>query len=263
MLEVNHITKIFNKGTSDERIVPNDLSLKVDDGDFITIIGSNGAGKSTLFNCIAGSILTDSGSIILDKEDITFKEEYIRAKKIGRIMQDPLLGSASNLSIIENLALPYLQSIKRGPLSLLSKSDKEYLKEKCKVLDMGLEERMDTPIGLLSGGQRQALTLLMATIAKPKILLLDEHTAALDPKTSAKVMDITNRIVKENNITTLMITHSIDLALKTGNKTIVMSNGKIIETLVGDKRKDMTYKDVLSLYQSHNMDLSDEETLVK
>lgn len=263
MLEIKNITKVFNINTPDEKVALNDLSLSVNDGDFITIIGSNGAGKSTLFNSIAGSFLTDKGSIYLDGKDITFKKEYERSKDIGRIFQDPLLGSASNLSIMENLALPYLSYLHRNPLSILNKKDKEYLKDKCRLLDMDLENRMDTPIGLLSGGQRQAITLLMATIAKPKLLLLDEHTAALDPKTSNKVMEITNKIVKEDNITTLMITHSIDLALHTGNKTIVMNNGKIIEILEGDKRSNMTYKDVLSLYQSHNIDLSDEETLVK
>lgn len=260
MLEMNHVTKTFNKGTCDEKIALNDLNLKVNDGDFITIIGSNGAGKSTLFNSIAGLFLTDHGTIILDDEDITFQKEYVRSQKIGRIFQDPLLGSASNLSVLENLALPYLQSKHRNSFSLLNKKDKEYLRDKCKILDMGLEDRMNTPIGLLSGGQRQAITLLMATIAKPKLLLLDEHTAALDPKTSNKVMEITKQIAEEDHITTLMITHSIDLALKTGNKTLVMSNGKIIDEL-SDSREEMTYKDVLNLYQSHHMDLSDEETL--
>ena len=249
MLELINITKIFNKNTVDEKIVLNNFNLKIDDGDFITILGSNGTGKSTLFNCIAGSEQIDDGQIILDGKDISKVKEYKRAKYIGRVFQDPLQGTCPNLTILENLSLAYMRSFNKGYLKPLNKNDYSFIKEKCKQLDMGLEDRLNTPIGLLSGGQRQAITLLMATLNKPKILLLDEHTAALDPKTSEKIMNTTKEIVSKNNITTLMITHNVNLAFNTGNKTLVLKNGEVFKTIV-DNRDTYSYKDVLSLYEN-------------
>ena len=257
MLRLSNITKNYNK----EKALDN-LDLIVNDGDFITIIGSNGAGKSTLFNIISGSIFCDSGKIILNDRDITFLKEYKR-NDISHIFQDTLHNVCPDLTIEENFALAYLNIKKRPFLSILTKKDKEFIKEKCRLLNMGLEDRLDTPIGLLSGGQRQALTLLLVALNKPKILLLDEHTAALDPKMANKIMDLTKKIVNENKITTLMITHNVELALNTGNKTLVMDKGKIIETIVGDKREKMTYNDVLNLYASHFMSINDKELLVK
>lgn len=260
MLELKNVTKIFNKGSIDEKVVLSNLNLNVEDGDFITIIGSNGTGKSTLFNCIAGSILIDDGQILLDNVDISKVKEHKRAKYIGRVFQDPMLGTCPNLTILENLSLSYMHTFNKKYLSRLNKNDLAIIKEKCKELDMGLEERLNTPIGLLSGGQRQALTLLMATFAKPKILLLDEHTAALDPKTSEKIMDITKNIVEKYHITTLMITHNINNALNTGNKTIVLNDGKVYKIL-GEERKNYSYKDILKLYESSKDGISDRDLL--
>ena len=249
MLELINVTKVFNKNTVDEKIVLNNFNLKIDDGDFITILGSNGTGKSTLFNCIAGSEQIDDGQIILDGKDISKVKEYKRAKYIGRVFQDPLQGTCPNLTILENLSLAYMHSFNKSYLKPLNKNDYSFIKEKCKQLDMGLEDRLNTPIGLLSGGQRQAITLLTATLNKPKILLLDEHTAALDPKSSEKIMNITKEIVSKNNITTLMITHNVNLAFNTGDKTLVLKNGEVFKTIV-DNRDTYSYKDVLSLYEN-------------
>ena len=260
MLELKNVTKIFNKGSIDEKVVLDHLNLDVEDGDFITIIGSNGTGKSTLFNCIAGSSLIDEGQILLDGVDISKSKEYKRAKYIGRVFQDPMLGTCPNLTILENLSLSYMHTFNKKYLSKLNNNDLAIIKDKCKELDMGLEDRLNTPIGLLSGGQRQALTLLMATFPKPKILLLDEHTAALDPKTSEKIMVITKNIVEKYHITTLMITHNINNALNIGNKTIVLDGGKVYKTLTMD-RKDYTYKDILKLYESSKEGVSDGDLL--
>ncbi len=260
MLKLVNVTKVFNKNTVDEKVVLNHLNLDIEEGDFITIIGSNGAGKSTLFNCIAGSIDIDDGQILLDGQDISRVKEYKRAKYIGRVFQDPFLGTCPNLTILENLSLSYMHTFNSSYLLPLKKKDLDIIKEKCKELDMGLENRLNTPIGLLSGGQRQALTLLMATFAKPKILLLDEHTAALDPKTSEKVMNITKSIVSKYQITTLMITHNINSALNTGNKTIVLNDGQVFKTLSCD-RNNYSYKDILKLYENSKDGVSDKDLL--
>ena len=254
MLKINDISKTFNPGTVNEKTALSHLSLTVDDGDFISIIGSNGAGKSTLFNAIAGSFLTDEGSIFLDEEDITLTPEHIRAKTIGRLFQDPLKGTAPDMTIEENLSLA---AGKGGWLSRVSKKEKAELRERVALLNMGLEDRMNAPVGLLSGGQRQALTLLMATINPPKILLLDEHTAALDPATSEKVTELTERIAKENNLTCLVITHNMHAALQQGNRTLMMENGQIVLDIAGSERENLTVEDLLTKFKNksgHDLD---------
>lgn len=261
MLKLTNISKTFNAGTVDEKKALKNLNLTLEDGDFVTVIGSNGAGKSTLFNMIGGTFLTDEGTIELDGEDITFVKEYVRSKKIGRLFQDPTLGTAPSLSIEDNLGLAYSRGTK-FPLSIaVNKKDREFFKNELKRLDLGLEDRLTTSVGLLSGGQRQALALLMATMVTPKLLLLDEHTAALDPATVIKVMKITDEIVRENKITTLMITHDIEMALTYGNKTIVMNDGQIIAVLEGEERKNMKLEDVLKLYSSYSITMSDVSLL--
>jgi putative ABC transport system ATP-binding protein len=254
MLKINDISKTFNPGTVNEKTALSHLSLTVNDGDFISIIGSNGAGKSTLFNAIAGSFLTDEGSIFLDEEDITLTPEHIRAKTIGRLFQDPLKGTAPDMTIEENLSLA---AGKGGWLSRVSKKEKAELRERVALLNMGLEDRMNAPVGLLSGGQRQALTLLMATINPPKILLLDEHTAALDPATSEKVTELTERIAKENNLTCLVITHNMHAALQQGNRTLMMENGQIVLDIAGSERENLTVEDLLTKFKNksgHDLD---------
>lgn len=254
MLRIENISKTFNPGTVNEKKALSGLSLTVRDGDFISIIGANGAGKSTLFNAIAGTFLTDEGRIYLDDEDITLVPEHIRARTIGRLFQDPQKGTAPDMSIEENLALAAGSG---GWLSTVTKKEKMILREKVAMLGMGLEDRMDSPVGLLSGGQRQALTLMMATINPPKLLLLDEHTAALDPETSAKVTDITGRIAKENSLTCLVITHNMHAALTQGNRTLMMENGNIIFDIDADERKGMDVDDLLTMFRTrsgHNLD---------
>ena len=246
MLKLSHISKTFNPGTVNEKVAIRDLSLHLEKGDFATIIGSNGAGKSTMFNAICGDFLTDSGSVVLDGEDITFLPQHARAKNIGRLYQDPMRGTAPGMTILENLALAAGQG---GWLSRISKSDKQRFREQLALLDIGLEDRMNHPVGLLSGGQRQALTLLMATLQKPKLLLLDEHTAALDPKTAAKVLDITDRIVNRDHLTTLMITHNMKDAIAHGNRLIMMMNGKIILDIQGEEKKKLTVKQLLDKFE--------------
>ena len=237
MLQINHISKTFNPGTVNEKKALNGIDLHLENGDFVTILGSNGAGKSTLFGAIAGSFVVDEGSIRLDGENITNLPDYKRSKFIGRLFQDPLKGTAPSMTIEENLALAYLRaSEKRSPFSMVTAKDRAGFREKLAQLGLGLEDRMDHPVGLLSGGQRQALTLLMATLVTPKLLLLDEHTAALDPATAEKVLELTKQIVAENHITCLMITHNIPSALSLGNRTIMMNNGQIVQELAGDER---------------------------
>ena len=249
MLEIRDISKTFNPGTVNEKTALSHLSLTVEDGDFISIIGANGAGKSTLFNAIAGSFLTDEGSIILDGEDISLTPEHVRARTIGRLFQDPLKGTAPDMSIEENLSLAAGSG---GWLSRISKKERKMLRERVALLNMGLEDRMDSPVGLLSGGQRQALTLMMATINPPKLLLLDEHTAALDPATSAKVMELTNSIIAENKLTCLMITHNMQAALTQGNRTLMMDDGNIIFDIKGEERNNMTVDDLLRMFKSRS-----------
>ena len=247
MLEISHISKTFNPGTANAKKAIDDLSLSVAEGDFITVIGANGAGKSTLFNAIAGSFITDSGSISLDGKDITLMPEHKRAKSIGRLFQDPMRGTAPGMTIEENLAL----AAGHGGLSRVSKGDKKLFRDKLALLEMGLEDRMSQPVGLLSGGQRQALTLMMATFNPPKLLLLDEHTAALDPATAEKVLALTKSIVSENNLTCLMITHNMQSALELGNRTIMMHGGNIIFDAEGEERSKLTVQDLLGKFKEN------------
>ena len=251
MLKIEHISKTFYPGTVNAKTALNDLSLHLDKGDFATIIGSNGAGKSTLFNAIAGAFYVDEGGITLDEEDITFTEEYKRSKVIGRLFQDPIKGTAPGMTIEENMALAYLRaSHGTFPFSRITKKDKEFFQEKLSLLNMGLEDRLKQPVGLLSGGQRQALTLLMATMVTPKLLLLDEHTAALDPATADKVLELTKKIVEENKITCLMITHNMQQALDMGNRTLMMANGNIVLDVKGEERTNMSVEDLLNRFKA-------------
>ncbi|MBQ6966907.1 MAG: ATP-binding cassette domain-containing protein [Lachnospiraceae bacterium] len=246
MLKLSHINKTFDRGTVNEKKVLDDLNLNVEDGEFITIIGANGAGKSTLFNAIAGSFYTDSGQIILDGRDITLLPEHKRAKDIGRLFQDPLRGTAAGMTIEENLTLA---AGKGGWLSLSDKEQRKSFSETLSRLGMGLEDRMKQPVGLLSGGQRQALTLLMATINPPKLLLLDEHTAALDPAAAEKVLTITEETVEREKLTCLMITHNMQSALELGNRTLMMDGGRIILDVSGKERERMTVQDLLDRFK--------------
>ncbi len=248
MLEIKNAVKVFAKDTPNEHMALNNLSLSLKEGEFVTIVGSNGAGKSTLFNSICGNFWLDKGHIILDGKDVTYLPEHKRALQIGRVFQDPMKGTAPNLTIEENIALAYSKN-KKGMFSFaVNKKEKEMFRYALNEFNMGLEDRMKTKVGLLSGGQRQVVTLLMCTLVMPKILLLDEHTAALDPATAAKVMDITNTIVKKNNLTTLMITHNLSSALVTGSRTIMMDEGDIILDISGEKRKNMSLDDLLNMY---------------
>ena len=246
MLTLSDVKMVFFKGTPDEKVALNNLSLEVNQGDFITIIGANGAGKSTLFNAIAGTYLTDEGRILLEGKDITAMPEHKRARFIGRLFQDPMKGSAPGMSIEENLALAAGHG---GWLSTISKKDKKIFREKLALLGMGLEDRMNSPVGLLSGGQRQALTLMMSTINPPKILLLDEHTAALDPGTAEKVLNLTTQIVDENKITCLMITHNMQSALDLGNRTIMMDKGRGVYDVANEERAGLTVPDLLEKFK--------------
>ncbi len=251
MLEIKNISKTFHPGTVNAKTAISDVSLKLEKGDFVTIIGSNGAGKSTLFHAVSGAFYVDEGSINLDGKDITFLPEYKRSRIIGRLFQDPMAGTAPGMTIEENMALSYLRSSKRGnPFSRITKKDKEIFKEKVRMLDMGLEERMDQSVGLLSGGQRQALTLLMSTMVTPKLLLLDEHTAALDPGTAEKVLKLTKEIVEREQITCMMITHNMQQALEYGNRTLMMSEGKIVLDVSGEERKRMTVEELLEQFKA-------------
>ena len=247
MLRLTNISKTFNPGTVNEKTALFGLSLHLKPGDFATIIGSNGAGKSTMFNAICGDFLTDSGTIELGGKDITFQPSHTRARSIGRLFQDPMRGSAPGMSIEENLALAAGHG---GWFSRISRADKERFREQLAMLDMGLEDRMKQPVGLLSGGQRQALTLLMATMDPPKLLLLDEHTAALDPATAEKVLAITRDVVEKNHITTLMVTHNMQNALDLGNRTLMMDSGRIVLDIQGDERKGLTVNDLLERFKA-------------
>lgn len=264
MLDVKGVSKTFAKGTVNEHIALQNVNLHLNNGEFVTIVGSNGAGKSSLFNILCGTYLQDCGSIKLDDMDISFMPEHKRARHIGRVFQDPMKGTAPNMTIEENLALAYSRA-GSSYLSLgVSKKKANFFREKLADFDMGLEDRMRTKIGLLSGGQRQVVTLLMCTIVTPKLLLLDEHTAALDPVTADKVMTITNKIVSENQITTLMITHNMSQALATGNRTIMMDSGEIIIDLDENKRRGMSVSDLLSLYKKHeNKDFDNDRILLQ
>jgi len=249
MLNVKNLSKTFLKGTPNEHTALQNLSLHLEKGDFVTVIGSNGAGKSTLFNAIAGSFLCEAGSIVLDGADITYKKEHQRAKQIGRIFQDPMKGTAPDLTVEENLALAYAKSMRNPFTSARRRKDVDFYRAQLARLDMGLEERMRTKMGQLSGGQRQAVTLLMSTIVTPKLLLLDEHTAALDPATAEKVLALTRQTVERGQITTLMVTHNIASALSLGNRTIMMEGGALALELDPQKRPGMSVGEVLALFQ--------------
>ena len=260
MLKISHITKTFGLGTTDAKKVLDDLSLDVRRGDFITIIGANGAGKSTLLGAIAGSFITDSGELVLDGEDMTLLPEYRRARKIGRLFQDPMRGSAPDMTIEENLALA---AGRGGWLSPVSRADRRFFRERVAMLEMGLEDRMNQPVGLLSGGQRQALTLMMATLNTPKLLLLDEHTAALDPATAEKVRGLTKRIVTENGLTCLMVTHNMQSALELGNRTVMMNAGKIVMDVSGEERARLGVPDLLRRFrESSGKELHNDRMLL-
>ena len=240
MLKLEHLYKTFNPGTINEKSALSDLSLHLKPGDFVTVIGGNGAGKSTMLNAIAGVWAVDSGRIILDGEDITALPEHKRAKLIGRVFQDPMMGTAPNMQLEENLALAMRRGQRRGLSWGVTRAEREIYREKLRSLNLGLEDRMTVKVGLLSGGQRQALTLLMASLQKPKLLLLDEHTAALDPSTAAKVLELSDKIVQENQLTAMMITHNMSDAIRHGNRLIMMNEGSIILDISGDEKKKLT-----------------------
>lgn len=248
MLDLKDVSITFHPGTVNERKALDHVSLHLDPGDFVCVLGSNGAGKSTLLNAVSGTLPIDEGSIILDGMDLSKKAEHIRSRYIGRLFQDPMKGTAPDMSIMENLGLAYSRGKRMSLSKAIRKKDHQYFFERLKALNLGLEERMTQPVGLLSGGQRQALTLLMSTIVTPKLLLLDEHTAALDPKTAAAVMDLTQRIIEEHSITTLMITHNLRQALEYGNKTIIMNEGRIVAMLEGEQKRNMSVQQMLELY---------------
>lgn len=256
MLELKDVTVIFNQGTVNEKVALSHVNLHLDKGDFITIIGSNGAGKSTLFQSISGAIELTQGHVILNNEDITDYPEYQRSRYIGRLFQDPLKGTAPSMTIEENLSLAS-QRGKHFSLSLFSHKHKQEYRAALKELNLGLEDRLESKVGTLSGGQRQALTLLMATYVTPELLLLDEHTAALDPKTAQKVLDMTSQLVDEYHITTLMITHNMEDALKYGNKTMIMKDGRIIALIEGEQREKMTVEELIHLYSSSTQEYND------
>ena len=249
MLELNNLHKTFNPGTVNEKVALNGVSLHMEAGDFATIVGSNGAGKSTMFNAITGGFIADEGSIVLGGQDITFAPEYERSKVIGHLFQDPLKGTAPHMTIEENLAVAYLRSSDRHVLfGRVSRRDRDFFRDALAQLDMGLEDRMNTPVGLLSGGQRQALTLLMATMVTPELLLLDEHTAALDPVTADKVLALTRSVVSERSISCLMITHNMHQALELGARTLMMDAGRIVLDVSGPERADMTVQGLLDAF---------------
>jgi len=249
MLDLINIQKTFNIGTVNEKVALNGLDLHINDGDFITVIGGNGAGKSTMLNVISGVYLTEGGKIVLDGHDITYKNENQRAKDLGRVFQDPMMGTAATMAIEDNLAMAYRRTKRRGFAWGITRKEKEMYREALATLDLGLENRMTSKVGLLSGGQRQAITLLMATLQKPKLLLLDEHTAALDPKTAKKVLDLTVKIVDENNLTTLMVTHNMRDAIQYGNRLIMMHAGRVILDIKGEDKKKLTVEDLLGMFE--------------
>lgn len=249
MLEIKNVFKTFNPGTVNEKHALNGINLTLNEGDFVTVIGGNGAGKSTMLNMVAGVYPVDSGSIVIDGIDVTKLPEHKRAKYIGRVFQDPMTGTAADMQIVENLALASRRGKFRTLRPGVTKKEKAEYAEILKSLDLGLETRLTSKVGLLSGGQRQAITLLMATLKKPKVLLLDEHTAALDPKTAAKVLELTTEIVEEHNLTTIMITHNMKDAIAIGNRLIMMNDGKIIYDVSGEEKKNLTTADLLEKFK--------------
>ena len=248
MLELVNVTKTFNPGTVNEKVALNNLSLRLNDGDFVTVIGGNGAGKSTLLNAICGTWKLDCGSVVIDGKDVTALPDYKRAKFLGRVFQDPMMGTAPDMEIQENLALAKRRGRRRGLKWGITSAEKEEYRKMLEQLDLGHEKRLTSKVGLLSGGQRQAITLLMASMQQPKIFLLDEHTAALDPKTAAKVLEITEKIVSENHLTTLMITHNMKDAIRHGNRLIMMHEGRIVIDVKGEEKKALTVEKLLEMF---------------
>lgn len=249
MLNINHIAKTFNPGTITEKRALTDCDLHLQPGDFVTVIGGNGAGKSTMLNAVAGAFLVDKGSIEIDGVNVTRLPEHKRAKYLGRVFQDPMTGTAATMSIEENMALAYRRGKRRGLCWGITAKEREFFRQQLKTLELGLEDRLSAKVGLLSGGQRQALTLLMATMQKPKLLLLDEHTAALDPKTAAKVLHLTRKLVADNNLTALMITHNMKDALQYGNRTIMMHEGKVILDIGRETKAQLRVEDLLQMFE--------------
>ena len=263
MLKIQNIYKTFNPGTINEKRALNGLNLTLNEGDFVTVIGGNGAGKSTMLNAVAGVWGVDSGKILIDGVDVTHLPEYKRAKFIGRVFQDPMMGTAATMQIEENLALAARRGKARTLRSGITREERESYREQLKILDLGLEERMTTKVGLLSGGQRQALTLLMATLQQPKLLLLDEHTAALDPKTAAKVLEATEKIVQKSKLTTMMITHNMRDAIAHGNRLIMMYDGHIVVDVSGEEKKNLTVEQLLNLFsQASGSDEVDDKLVL-
>ena len=248
MLELIDLHKTFNPGTINEKVALNGLSLTLNNGDFVTVIGGNGAGKSTMLNAIAGVWKPDSGKVVIDGVDVTNMAEHKRARFLGRVFQDPMMGTAADMEIEENLALANRRGKKRGLSWGITKAERAHYKELLSELGLGLEDRLTSKVGLLSGGQRQAVTLLMASLNNPKLLLLDEHTAALDPKTAAKVLEITEKIVTENNLTTLMITHNMRDAIRYGNRLVMLYDGRVILDIGGEEKSKLTVEDLLEMF---------------
>ena len=263
MLEIKEIWKTFNAGTVNEKQALRGVSLTLNDGDFCTVIGGNGAGKSTMLNAVAGTFPVDTGTISIGGTDVTHLPEFKRAKFIGRVFQDPMMGTAPTMQIIENLALAARRGQNRGLKWGITKAEKERYQELLHGLDLGLEDRLTSKVGLLSGGQRQALTLLMAALQKPKLLLLDEHTAALDPKTAAKVLELSDRIVEENHLTTMMVTHNMKDAIAHGNRLIMMYDGRIVIDVSGEEKKKLTVPQLLELFSKvSGSDEADDKLLL-
>ena len=248
MLKIENVFKTFNAGTVNEKVALRGLNLELKEGDFVTVIGGNGAGKSTMLNAITGVFGVDEGKIVIDGVDVTHLPEYKRAQYIGRVFQDPMMGTAATMQIEENLALAARRGKVRNLRVGITNAEREEYREQLKILDLGLEDRMTSKVGLLSGGQRQALTLLMATLRKPKLLLLDEHTAALDPKTAAKVLEATEKIVRKDNLTTLMITHNMRDAIAHGNRLVMMYDGHVVVDVSGEEKKKLTVEQLLNLF---------------
>lgn len=262
MLEISNVYKTFNPGTINEKKALQGVNLTLKDGDFVTVIGGNGAGKSTVLNMITGVYPVDSGTIKIDGIDITKMPDFKRAKYFGRVFQDPMMGTAANMQIEENLALALRRGKKRTLKRGVTKKERQQFIDILKTLDLGLETRLTSKVGLLSGGQRQAITLLMATMQKPKLLMLDEHTAALDPGTAAKVLALTDKIVNEGKITTLMITHNMRDAIKYGNRLIMMDNGKVVYDVSGEEKKNLTIEDLIKKF-SESGDMPSDRTLLQ
>lgn len=263
MLILKDISKTFNPGTINEKVALTNFNLSLEEGDFITIIGGNGAGKSTLLNCVAGVYGIDKGSITIDKKDVSKLPEYKRSSVIGRVFQDPMLGTAGNMGIEENLALAYRRGKTRSLKWGIQTKEREIFRDFLSQLDLGLEDRLDAKVGLLSGGQRQALTLLMATIKKPRLLLLDEHTAALDPKTAKKVLNLSDHFIKQENLTTLMVTHNMRNAIEYGNRLIMMHEGHVILDIKGEEKQNLTVEDLLKRFgQASGKEFSNDRALL-